>query len=207
MIGINTVAWMLDRNADTRADMDDFLAHVDYVVSLVGIVHVGICSDAIVDGWAVDDIHYADAVLASPKRWKILAQRLRKEHGYTNQMLVKILGGNFKRSYEAVLPGMFAPQAQHPADGAMAAGDVTLSWQPARTRGLATPKYECRIEEHKDGRWVECAGYAPLQDTTLEAEGLSAGSRFRWQVIARSGRIVTRSEPRTFRTRAGGKRR
>jgi len=204
VIGINTVSWMLDRNADTRADMDDFLAHVDYVVTLVGIDHVGISSDAIVDGWAVDDIHYADAALASPKRWKILAQRLRKEYGYDREMLAKVLGGNFKRVYEAVLPGMHAPVGQHPNGGAVEPGEVTLSWLPARTRGLARPEYECRIEEHVGDRWVERAVHAPLQDTKLEVKGLSAGSQFRWQVTARSGRIEARSEPRTFRTSPRG---
>ncbi len=102
---------------------------------------------------------------------------------------------------------MHAPVGQHPADGAVEPSDVTLSWLPAKTRGLATPEYECRIEEHKDGRWVEFGVYAPLQDTKLEVDGLSAGSRFRWQVIARSGRIEARSEPRTFRTSPGGGRR
>ena len=101
---------------------------------------------------------------------------------------------------------MFPPTSQHPADAAVVPGDVTLSWKPAVTRGLAAPEYECRIEENKAGRWVDLAVHASLKETTLDVEGLRPGSRFRWQVIARSGRIEARSEPRTFQTEKGGER-
>ena len=55
--------------------MDDYLAHVDYIVKLVGIDHIGISSDAIVDGWGVDDIHYSDAALASKDRWRRMVNK------------------------------------------------------------------------------------------------------------------------------------
>ena len=104
VIGVNIVGWMLDTNGDTRADIDDFLAHLDYMVKLVGIDHVGVASDAVIDGWGLDEIHYAGDVLARPERWKIVAQRLREDYGYTDLQLKKILGLNFKRVYQAGLP-------------------------------------------------------------------------------------------------------
>ena len=98
------VGWMLDTDGDSRADIDDFLAHVDYMVKLVGIDHVGVASDAVVNGWGLEEIHYADDVLARPDRWKTVARRLRDDYGYTDLQLKKVLGLNFKRRYEAGLP-------------------------------------------------------------------------------------------------------
>ena len=83
VIGVTTVAWMLDRDGDTKGDVEDFLAHLDYIVKLVGVDHVGIASDSGLDGWGVDEIHYADDVLAGMDRWRVVARRLREEYGYS----------------------------------------------------------------------------------------------------------------------------
>ena len=56
--------------------MEDMIAHIEYLVSLVGIDHVGVALDAWVDGWEQSSVHYADAALAAPDRWVRLAARL-----------------------------------------------------------------------------------------------------------------------------------
>ena len=88
---------MQQRHGDTKGDVEDFLAHLDYIVKLVGVDHVGIASDSGLDGWGVDEIHYADDVLAGMDRWRVVARRLREEYGYSDPDLRKILGLNFER--------------------------------------------------------------------------------------------------------------
>ena len=103
VIGVTTIRWMLDTDDDGRAGMDDFIAHVEYVVDLVGIDHVGISTDAWMDGWEQTSGHYADSDLAAPDRWVRLTARLRAR-GWTEVDLAKLLGGNFVRVFEQVLP-------------------------------------------------------------------------------------------------------
>ena len=105
VIGVTTIRWMLDTDGDGPADMDDFIAHIEYIVDLVGIDHVGISSDADVNGWPQESGHYAGADLAAPDRWVRLTARLRAR-GWTEEDLAKLLGGNFLRVFREVLaPG------------------------------------------------------------------------------------------------------
>ena len=103
VIGVTTIRWMLDTDDDGRAGIDDFIAHIEYIADLVGIDHVGISSDADVNGWPQESGHYADADLAAPDRWVRLAARLRAR-GWTEEDLAKLLGGNFLRVFREVLP-------------------------------------------------------------------------------------------------------
>ena len=103
VIGVTTIRWMLDTDGDGDAGMDDFIAHVEYMVDLVGIDHVGISTDAWMDGWEQTSGHYADADLAAPDRWVRLTARLRAR-GWTQEDLAKLLGGNFLRVSREVLP-------------------------------------------------------------------------------------------------------
>ena len=103
VIGVTTIRWMLDTDGDGRAGMDDFIAHIEYIADLVGIDHVGISSDADVNGWPEESGHYADADLAAPDRWVRLTARLRAR-GWTEEDLAKLLGGNFLRVFREVLP-------------------------------------------------------------------------------------------------------
>ena len=103
VIGVTTIRWMLDTDDDRRAGMDDLIAHVEYMVDLVGIDHVGISTDAWMDGWEQTSGHYADADLAAPDRWVRLTARLRAR-GWTEEDLAKLLGGNFLRVFREVLP-------------------------------------------------------------------------------------------------------
>lgn len=103
VVGVTTVGWMLDRDGDTSTGLDDFLAHIDYMVNLLGVEHVGIASDSGVDGWGAREVHYADANLSSPKRWSILVQSL-QQRGYTQADIAGIMGLNFYRFLARNLP-------------------------------------------------------------------------------------------------------
>ncbi len=190
VIGVTTVAWMLDRDGDTKADIADFLAHVDYIVKLVGIDHVGISSDSRVDGWAVDDIHYADATLADPKRWFIVAQRLRRDFGYSDEMLHKIFGLNFKRVYEQVLPGVHPPE--------LAEGSVDeLVFKPAVYRGVPLPTHDVELQVEKSGSFQRSRTWKSSGDTRVDISDLPAAT-YRWRVVAVSGDIRAASDWRGF---------
>lgn len=185
VIGVTTIAWMLDRNGDTKATMGDFLAHVDYIVKLVGIDHVGISSDSRVDGWGVDDIHYSDALLASPNRWRILAQRLKDEYKYTPDMLRKVLGLNFKRVYEQVMPGAHPPQLSK-------ASKLGLSFAESVYRGVAKPVYDVELQIFQGSDFVALRRWSGTKDTELNPGDLAPG-RYRWRATAVSGDIQATS--------------
>ena len=102
VIAVTTIRWMLDTNGDGAAGMDDMIAHIAYMVDLVGIDHVGVSSDARMDGWEESSVHYADADLAALDRWVRLASRL-YARGWTEDDLEKLLGGNFNRVFAEVL--------------------------------------------------------------------------------------------------------
>lgn len=102
VIGVTPIGWMLDRDGDGKGGMEDMIAHVEHIVGLVGIDHVGVSTDAALDGWDPDSRHYADAELAAFDRWVRLTARLR-ERGWTEEDLAKLLGGNFLRVFREVL--------------------------------------------------------------------------------------------------------
>ena len=102
VIGVTTIRWMLDTDGDGAAGMEDMIAHIEYLVELVGIDHVGIAADAYMDGWPPDSGHYTDADLAALDRWVRLAARLHAR-GWTDDDLRKLLGGNFRRVFSEIL--------------------------------------------------------------------------------------------------------
>ena len=103
VIAVTTIGWMLDTDGDRHGGMADMIAHIEYIAELVGIDHVGISSDARMDGWEESSVHYADADLAALDRWVRLASRL-YARGWTEDDLEKLLGGNFNRVFAEVLP-------------------------------------------------------------------------------------------------------
>ncbi len=104
VIGVTPIGWMLDRDGDGKAGMEDMVAHVEYIAGLVGIDHVGLSTDAALDGWDPDSRHYADAGLAAFDRWVRLTAELHAR-GWSEQDLTKLLGGNFLRVLRDVLSG------------------------------------------------------------------------------------------------------
>ncbi|MDE2881527.1 MAG: membrane dipeptidase [Acidobacteriota bacterium] len=104
VIGVTPIGWMLDRDGDGKAGMEDMVAHVEYIAGLVGIDHVGLSTDAALDGWDPDSRHYADAELAAFDRWVRLTAELHAR-GWSEEDLTKLLGGNFLRVFREVLSG------------------------------------------------------------------------------------------------------
>jgi len=137
VIGVTPISWMIDRDGDGKGNVDDFCAHIVYITNLVGVDHVGVASDSVIDGWSPEDRHYADAFLASPERWKIVAKKLRNEFGYTWVQLRKIFGQNFRRVYEQILPGLTRPVLLTPQNHAAILPDtVEFDWEDSEYRGL-----------------------------------------------------------------------
>jgi membrane dipeptidase len=76
------------------ADIDDVVQHIDYIKNLVGIDHIAIGSDF--DGIEVTPVGLEDVSKFPALTLKLL------EHGYSQQDVEKILGGNFMRVFEQV---------------------------------------------------------------------------------------------------------
>lgn len=104
VIGVTPIGWMLDRDGDGKAGMEDMVAHVEYIAGLVGFDHVGLSTDAALDGWDPDSRHYADAGLAAFDRWVRLTAELHAR-GWSDENLTKLLGGNFLRVFRELLSG------------------------------------------------------------------------------------------------------
>ena len=103
VVGVTPIRRMLDTDGDGSAGMDDMIAHIEYMVELVGIDHVGVATDARMDGWEKTSSHYTDADLAAMDRWERLASRL-YARGWSEEDLAKLMGGNFRRVFAEVLP-------------------------------------------------------------------------------------------------------
>lgn len=102
VIGVTAIRKFLDTDGDGTAGMDDMIAHIEYMVELVGIDHVGVATDARMDGWEQSSGHYPDADLAAFDRWERLASRL-YARGWTEEDLAKLLGRNFRRVLTEVM--------------------------------------------------------------------------------------------------------
>ncbi|MBI3697357.1 MAG: membrane dipeptidase [Acidobacteria bacterium] len=74
--------------------LDDAVAHIDHAVKIAGMDHVGIGSD-------FDGISTVPAGLEDISKLPALTAALRK-HGYSEQDVKKILGGNFLRVFREV---------------------------------------------------------------------------------------------------------
>lgn len=101
VIGVVTVGRFIERPGRPRS-IDDFVAHVDYMVELVGIDHVGVATDGWLSGAPAYETDRVDPLLNGMDRWKHVAQRL-FDMGYSATDLQKLLGLNFKRVYQYVL--------------------------------------------------------------------------------------------------------
>ncbi len=102
VIGVTPIRKILDTDGDGAAGMDEMIAHIEYMVDLVGIDHVGVSSDSKLDGWEQSSFYYTDADLGALDRWVRLTARLRAR-GWTEEGLTKLLGGNFLRVFREVL--------------------------------------------------------------------------------------------------------
>jgi membrane dipeptidase len=124
VMGLTTVNVMVKR--DLPVTMEDYLDHVDHVVKLVGVDHVGFGSDMDMQGWPTDPakkdeflafygkpyfkesyrFRYPLAVegLNNEHKWKFVTGGLIKR-GYREEDILKILGGNWLRAFSEVIDG------------------------------------------------------------------------------------------------------
>ena len=108
VVGIFCYGAWLRRSKAPGSTMDDFIAHLDYAIKLVGVDHVGVSTDGYLDGTWIRH-KSADGILDSPERFKVAAKRLHSM-GYSEEDLKKIFGGNFMRVFRVVLDRKYKPQ-------------------------------------------------------------------------------------------------
>jgi membrane dipeptidase len=102
VFGITPVKFMLN-DAPSGASLDDFIRHLEHVIRIAGIDHVGIGSDIPRNGVPEDELPaYTCPELNSEKRWFHLYDAL-KAKGYTEDQMTKIFGLNFLRVFRTVL--------------------------------------------------------------------------------------------------------
>ena len=94
VIGATFVSEFLTSD-DREATLDDLLDHIDHLVQVAGVEHVGLGSD-------FDGCHPPQELNSGEKYPAITAGLLRR--GYSPQDIRKILGENFRRVFLEVLP-------------------------------------------------------------------------------------------------------
>jgi membrane dipeptidase len=116
VMGLTTVGPFVTNSAP--ATLDTFLDHVDHVVKLVGVEHVGFGTDTLIRGWATDPnlkektlARYGEPFYKPSYRFRypMGTEGLNDQHklkyatagllkrGYKSDDIVKILGGNWLR--------------------------------------------------------------------------------------------------------------
>ena len=78
------------------------MRHIEHVIQVAGIDHVGVSSDGFLDGAMARGV-ISDGIMDSAGRWKEVAKRL-YARGHSEEDLNKMLGGNFLRVYRSVFP-------------------------------------------------------------------------------------------------------
>lgn len=81
-------------SSSNTTNIDTVIKHIDYIKNLVGIDHIAIGSD-------FDGIEVTPVGLEDVSKFPALTMRL-FEHGYSEEDVRKILGGNFMRVFEQV---------------------------------------------------------------------------------------------------------
>jgi len=81
-----------DEVKDLRPPLSLLIDHVDYIVKLIGVNHVGLGSD-------FDGINSAPKGMDDVTSFPMITQELQKR-GYSKKDIKKILGGNFLRLYK-----------------------------------------------------------------------------------------------------------
>jgi membrane dipeptidase len=122
VIGITTVNFFVSNKP--RSTLDDYIAHIEHVIKLVGVDHVGIGSDSSIPGWRVSfpnekafwdfhgqfkfkpgaDVRWPPFIeeLDVPEKFHVIRRRL-VQKGFSATDIAKILGGNFLRIYREIL--------------------------------------------------------------------------------------------------------
>jgi membrane dipeptidase len=122
VMGITTVNFFVSNKP--RSTLDDYIAHIEHVVKLVGVDHVGIGTDSSIPGWRSNfptekafwdfhsqfkfkpgaDVRWPPFIeeLDVPEKFHVIRKRLIQK-GFSTTDVAKILGGNFLRIYREIL--------------------------------------------------------------------------------------------------------
>ncbi|MFZ0546310.1 MAG: membrane dipeptidase [Candidatus Promineifilaceae bacterium] len=191
VIGVTPIRWMLNPEGTEQAGIDDYINHLDYIVDLVGIDHVGVASDARFDGWESTSRHYCDEHMAAPDRWKRVIKKLqsiRTADGspkYDAEGLAKLFGGNFLRLFQNVMVGLTPPALGEtiPVNGL---AGITFNWQPSRAIGVPTAKYTLQVATLDNGQVKQILVERDLTRSrhTIALERLPTNARVWWRILA-----------------------
>jgi len=122
VMGITTVNFFVSNKP--KSTLDDFIAHIEHVVRLVGIDHVAIGTDSSIAGWRSNfptekifwdfhnqfkykpevNVHWPPFIeeIDVPEKMHIIRKRL-VEKRFSEADIGKIMGGNFFRIYKEIL--------------------------------------------------------------------------------------------------------
>lgn len=122
VMGITTVNFFVSKKP--RSTLDDYIAHIEHVVRLVGIDHVAIGTDSSIGGWRISfptekifwdfhnqfkfkpgvDVKWPPFIeeIDVPEKFHIIRKRL-AEKRFSDSDIAKIMGGNFFRVYKEIL--------------------------------------------------------------------------------------------------------
>jgi membrane dipeptidase len=114
VVGVHALSDFISKGA--KAKLEDLLNHIDHIVMLAGVDHVGIGPD-LLENWPVDLLRQiwagtpvADMEFIYPNDFDSLAKfpnltRGLVARGYSDEEIRKILGGNFLRIFQEVWKG------------------------------------------------------------------------------------------------------
>jgi membrane dipeptidase len=191
VIGLTPIRWMLNPEGTEQAGIDDYVNHLDYIIDLVGIDHVGVAADARLDGWESTSRHYCDEHLAAPDRWKRVAKKLQairksdRSLKYGRSELIKVFGGNFLRLFQEVMVGLTPPVTAETLFVDDPAG-ISFIWQPSRAIGVPRARYNLELAAVENGRLKPFLVERDLTTThhTIAAENLPPHAEIWWRIVA-----------------------
>jgi membrane dipeptidase len=122
VMGITTVNFFVSKKP--KSTLDDYIAHIEHVIKLVGVDHVGIGTDSSIGGWRISfptekifwdfhsqfkfkpevDLKWPPFIeeIDVPEKMYIIQKRLAAK-GIKSADIDKIMGGNFFRVYKEIM--------------------------------------------------------------------------------------------------------
>ena len=161
----------------------DFMAHLDYLVNLLGEDSVCVASDSGINGsWSQNS-----PFMEQHDRWYQIARKLQSEFGYSYLRLRKILGGNLVRVLQQVMDGMTDPIQKTPVrKGTMRRGTIRFDWDGVLTKGMSGPSmYRLMVRKKlANGTWRILTSNT-YQSGLTQSLFLDSGM-YEWGVMARA---------------------
>lgn len=102
VVGVTLINRFFSLDWSRPAPIEDYIAHIDYMVELIGPEHVCVSTDGYMDGTHRYEVDHSNPQLNSWERWREVARAL-SDRGYSRDDLAGIMGLNLKRVYDQVL--------------------------------------------------------------------------------------------------------